>query len=310
VRGGDGSIADQTVGSPTAMRPTRSDYSHTAAILADDGGVRGYSDSTYGDAFADVYDDWYDDSFFGEGETQAAIDALVDLYRRCPADVLELGVGTGRLAIPLAAAMRAASDGPAHQVFGIDSSEAMIAALRRNDPFGSVAAHLGDMAAGVPVGAGRAGGPTGHQLGERHFGLVVAAYNCLFNLRDCDHQRRCIETVAAALVPGGHLVVECFVPVGGDSERVGVRSMTANRVVLSVSRSDESTQTAQGQFVEFTEGAGVRLRPWSIRWLTVQQLDELAAEAGLRLSVRWSDWHGSAFTESSERHISVYTPHL
>ena len=84
------------------------------------------------------------------------------------------------------------------------------------------------------------------------------------------------------------------------------RSLSADRVVLSIDTTDPAAQRSEGQYVEFTEAGGVRLRPWSIRWSTPAQLDSMAAQAGLRLEHRWADAVGRAFDAESERHVSVY----
>ena len=89
-------------------------------------------------------------------------------------------------------------------------------------------------------------------------------------------------------------------------EAVVPKQVTTDKVVLSVSRADPARQEITGQYVEFTEAGGVRLRPWHLRWSTVEQLDAMASAVGLRLTRRWSDWSGSAFTDESGSHISVY----
>ena len=76
--------------------------------------------------------------------------------------------------------------------------------------------------------------------------------------------------------------------------------------MLSVSTSDVAAQTADGQFVEISESGGVRLRPWSIRWATPEQIDAMAVAAGLTLHGRWSNWAGDPFDDTSFRHVSVY----
>ena len=115
------------------------------------------------------------------------------------------------------------------------------------------------------------------------------------------------------LVDGGRFVVEAFVPPepepGGSPRRsgvVGVRSLSADRVVLSVDTTDPGAQRSEGQYVEFTEAGGVRLRPWSIRWSTPAHLDEMAGRAGLHLEHRWADPTGTVFDGEAERHLSVY----
>ena len=103
-------------------------------------------------------------------------------------------------------------------------------------------------------------------------------------------------------------MLEAFVPEepAREGSVVELRSMGADHVVLSVSRHDGADQRAEGQFVELTEDRGVRLRPWAIRYSTPAQLDAMAAGAGLRLVRRTGAWGGEAFTEHSERHVSVY----
>ena len=90
------------------------------------------------------------------------------------------------------------------------------------------------------------------------------------------------------------------------SSDVQVRSLAATRVVLSVSRSDPQQQTADGQYIDITETGGVRLRPWSIRWSTIEELDQMAAAAGLDAVARWEDFAGTPFTPDSDRHVSVW----
>jgi SAM-dependent methyltransferase len=243
----------------------------------------GYDERTYGDAFADVYDEWY----AGISDVDVTVDDLLDLAGAGP--VLELGVGTGRLAVPLAEAGRAAGV----RVVGVDASAAMLARLTERDTARLVHAVEADMVRGLPAGP---------------FTLVFVAYNTLFNLTDDGAQTACFQAVAERLVPGGRFVVEAFVPehpprTGDD---VAIRTMAADRVVLSLSRHDPSRQAAAGQFVELTEAGGVRLRPWSIRYATPAQLDAAAELAGLALEHRWEAFGRSPFGPDSPRHVSVY----
>lgn len=245
--------------------------------------MRGYHDASYGDAFADVYDDWYQ----GISDVAATTRALFELA--AGGRVLELGVGTGRLAIPLAAT--------GVEVHGLDTSELMLQRLEtksNGESSGSnVQGHLGDMVDGLPAGP---------------FSLVFAAYNTFFNLLSHDRQQACFQQVANRLPEGGCFVIEAFVP---DPEHepassITVRSVTADRVVLSVSTSDPTGQRAEGQYVDITEAGGVRLRPWSIRWATPAQLDEMASAAGFTLADRWESFDGVPFDSDSPRHVSVF----
>ncbi|MEP6299668.1 MAG: hypothetical protein ABJ382_20290, partial [Ilumatobacter sp.] len=87
---------------------------------------------------------------------------------------------------------------------------------------------------------------------------------------------------------------------------VGVRSMSVDRVVLSVSDHRPDQQRTSGQFVEFTESGGVRLRPWSIRWAPPGELDDMAAAAGFHVERRDADMTGAPFDDLADRHVTVY----
>lgn len=243
--------------------------------------MEGYDASTYGERFADVYDDWYGDL----GDVDACVKAVSGLAAGGP--VLELGVGTGRLAIPLAEA--------GLSVTGLDASPAMLDRLRTKPGGHRIEALLGDMA--------------DPPLGDRRFAAAFAAYNTFFNLVEVDDQRRCLHTVADHLRPGGRIAIEAFVPdptaAAEGGSRVEARSVTADKVVLSVSVSHPETQELSGQYVDITE-AGIRLRPWRVRWATPDQLDAIAADAGLALVERWSGWDGTPFAPADGTHVSVY----
>ena len=247
----------------------------------------------YGDAFADVYDDWYGELF----DTDAAVDALAALAG--PGPVLELGVGTGRLAIPLAAR--------GLTVIGVDGSAAMLDRMADKPGGDRVHPLCADMAAlfddeGSP--------PTGVRLGpdaEGSFRLVFAAYNTFFNLDSEPAQRRCLAQCARLLAPGGGLAIEAFVPTDGDVARTSldVRSVSVDGVVLTATEHEPAAQLITGQHVQISE-AGIRLRPWSVRYLTPEQLDLLAADAGLARAERWGGWDGRPFDDGCDTHVSVY----
>lgn len=271
---------DDTRPSDPPDRDTNSDPIPTT------GPMPGYGTSTYGDAFADVYDDWY----AGISDVEATVGCLTALVESVGGgSVLELAVGTGRLAIPLART--------GVEVYGIDTSQAMLDRLRSKPGGDAVHIALGDMALGDGAPA-LPGGP---------HATVFVAYNSLFAL-DAAARTACFDAVARVLVPGGHFVVEAFVP---DLDRpagstIGVRSMSATHVVLSIDVHHPDDQRAEGQFVEITEAGGVRLRPWSVHYASPAVLDADAAHAGFVLADRWGDWDRTPFDRHSERHVSVY----
>ena len=235
----------------------------------------------YGRSFADVYDEWYAD---------APTDALVAFVARrvaAGAAVLELGVGTGRVALALAAAGFA--------VTGVDSSPEMLARLADKPDAASVTAVLADAAdpsAYAPASAD----------------AVLGVFNLLFNLTDEDAQRACLTGCAAALRPGGVVVIEAFVPdpITERRRELVTRSVDGGRVVLIATDADPAGQTIDGGHIEITED-GMRLRPWRIRVAVPHRIDEMAAAAGLRLVERFEDFDGTPFVDGeSTHHVSVY----
>ena len=237
-----------------------------------------YRPETYGDRIADLYDDWH-----GGLPTAAAVDALASLAGNGP--VLELGVGSGRLALPLADL--------GLEVHGIDTSEAMVQRLRAKPGGDRITVTIGDMA---DVAA------------EGSFSLVVAVFNALFLLLTQDDQVRCFANVAGRLHAGGRFVLECFVPDLGlytSGTRTSAVSVGLDQVRLDVARLRPAEQRVDTQHMVI--GAdGVRLLPVALRYAWPSEIDLMARLAGLRLLHRWGGWGGEPFTDSSRNHISVY----
>jgi SAM-dependent methyltransferase len=247
---------------------------------------------SYGDAFADVYDRWYS----GVTDVAACVERVTELAAPRGSNVLELGAGTGRLALPLAERGLA--------VTALDASEAMIERLRTKPGATKLRIVQGDMAHLDPI-ALVADTPDGQP-----FGVVLIAYNTLFNLADEAAQRACLDGVAACLAADGRLVVEAFVPTDDltPSSDLSVSRVDGDEVVLTASMHDPVAQVITGQHVQITE-QGTRLRPWRVRYLRPSQLDDLAAASGLVLADRSGDWAGAPFDdEGGTVHISTYTP--
>lgn len=257
--------------------------------------MEGFGASTYGDGFAEVYDRWYPDVT----DTTACVERLAELAGP-GAQVLELGIGTGRIALPLAARGLA--------VTGVDASTEMLALLAAKPGAEAIEVVVGDMAQLDDLLPRPEGGATTGSTGGAGFALAFAAYNTLFNLPSSDAQRACIRSVAERLEPGGRLVIEGFVPADDPSARrddVSVSRMEADELVLSATLHDRDAQTITGQHVQIT-AAGIRLRPWLVRYLLPAQLDAIAVDSGLELEQRWSDWQRAPFDDTSVVHVSVY----
>lgn len=249
-------------------------------VMNSDSVPPGYRQSTYGDAFADVYDEWYSD--VSDSDTTVALIAELAADQR----VLELGVGTGRLALPLA---KLGID-----VTGVDTSQAMLDRLADNDHSGIVKPRLGDMAALEFVNT---------------FGVVFVAFNTLFNLTTTAEQQLCFDGVATALMPSGYFIVEAIVPEDshlGEDRDITPRILDDGGVVLNVTMTDRDAQLVRGQHVEISKEGRVTLRPWQIRYCSVSELDEMATRAGLFVEQRWEDWSRTPFSAGSSRHVTIY----
>ncbi len=237
----------------------------------------GFGPDRYGESFADVYDDWYDD--VSNADTTEAFTTSFGSAQT----IVELGVGTGRLSSPLVAA--------GHTVVGIDASMSMLGRFRSPAPAWPVGADMSQL----PVAPGVAD-------------TVLVATNTLFNLHEPGAQQRCIEESRRVLRLGGRLIVEAMIPGDPDpalDRLVTTKSIDIDTAVLTATIRDRDAQEITGQHIEIRE-SGIRLRPWKIRYSTVDELDAMAATAGFRLGERWSDWQRSPFDEHAANAISVY----
>jgi len=233
------------------------------------------ADRTYDDACAEVYDQW-----FGACE-EAAIDRLAELAGS--GRVLELGIGSGLLALPLAAR--------GIDLHGIDLSPAMVAKLRAKPGGEAIPVTMGSFA-DVAV--------------DGEFSLIFVAYNSFFALQSQEEQVRCFQNVAAHLAAGGVFVLEAFVPQSANfTGGLKVTAVTAERVGLKVSEHDPVRQRLKSQHVVIRNGE-VRLYPVEVRYAWPAELDLMARIAGLRLRHRWSNWNRDEIGPASERHVSVY----
>ena len=226
---------------------------------------------------------WSRNYDLGTPDPATAVEFLATLADGGP--VLELAIGTGRVALPLAAR--------GVEVHGIEGSPEMAAQLAGKPGGDRIPVLIGDMAdVGVP-------GP---------FPLAYLVFNTLFNLVDAQRQVDCFANVAQVLAPGGAFVIEAFVPDEADfdeDERVQMRSVTEDSVTLRVHQYDRAAQTFVRQTVTF-DSDGVHLAPFGMRYLWPEQIDALATQAGLQLAERWADWERRPFTEQSRSHVSVY----
>lgn len=239
-----------------------------------------YGISTYGDRIAGVYDSWYQERL----DPAAAVEMLAGLAGSGRA--LELGVGTGRVAIPLAAR--------GVQVEGIDASEEMVARMRAKPGGADIPVHMGDFA---DVGV------------DGLYSLIYIPFTTFFALSSQDEQLRCMRNVRAHLDAGGCFVMDAFVP---DVRRYTYNQCTyvadvkLDQVMIDVSTHDPVNQTIMSSHVLFEDGGTVRLFPVMVRYAWPAELDAMGLASGLVLADRFGDYERRRFDASSTRHVSVY----
>jgi SAM-dependent methyltransferase len=240
------------------------------------GNLRRVADiSSYGDASADIYDEFLSPP---PGQELAIARFLAGLAPGGQA--LELGVGTGRVALPLTAR--------GLRVHGIEGSTRMLARMRDKPGGNAIQASVGDFADVNVPGL---------------YDLVFIVFNTLFALPSQDRQVTCVGNVARRLRPGGMFVVEAFVP---DRARFA-RPTPANGRPRppSAPKHDPVTQTVDG-LQTLKTGAGVRIVPFRMRYAWPAELDLMARLAGLQLRQRFGGWDREPFTAMSDTHVSVY----
>ena len=235
--------------------------------------------TAYGAELADRYDALYGDS----AETRTAVDRLAALAGDGP--ILELGIGTGRLAIPLVER--------GLEVHGIEASPQMVRTLAQKVGGADIPVWLGDFVSTTT---------------EHRYSLAVLAFNTIFAPARQQDQVRCFANVAAQLEPGGRFVVEAYVLTGADLApgwHMRPRTVSDDAVELQVGSYDQSEQRMSRVLVHLSDD-GVKMHAANDRYASPGELDLMAELAGLERQSRWGGWSGEAFTSASDRHVSVY----
>jgi len=237
----------------------------------------GYDAATYGDRMADFYDELPTHP----ADADAAARCLADLADGGPA--LELGIGTGRLALPLA--------GHGVAVSGIDASAAMVARLRAKPGGENVGVTIGDFATTTVEGT---------------FSLAYLVRNTTMNLTTQAAQVACFRNVAAHLEPGGRFVIEVQVPaLQGLPPGNIFHVFRAEKDYWGIDEYDVVNQGLVSHHLETIEGQVERFSvPFRFVWPS--ELDLMAELAVMRLRERWSGWKREPFTSASDEHVSVW----
>jgi SAM-dependent methyltransferase len=215
----------------------------------------------------------------------AAVEPVVAFLAELAGDreALELGIGTGRIAVPLRRR--------GVRVHGIDLSPAMVDRLRAKPGAEDIEVTIGDFAS-AKVG--------------RSFGLAYLVFNTIMNLTTQDEQVACFENVADHLEPGGRFVIEVLVPMLQrlpPGERARAFSWSPTR--LSFDEYDVATQTLYSHHYR-VEDARLDVSSEPYRYVWPSELDLMARVAGMSLCQRWGGWRRAPFTSDSLLHVSVW----
>jgi SAM-dependent methyltransferase len=240
----------------------------------------GEEDGYFGERVAATYDDPSSD-MFQPGAVDAVADVLAELAGGGRA--LELGIGTGRIALPLAR-----RGVPVH---GVDMSQAMVARLRAKPGGDAIGVTIGDFATTTVDGT---------------FSVAYLVFNTIMNLTTQEAQVACFRNVAAHLEPGGCFVIEVHVP---ELRRLppgqNVVPFHVSPTQWSFDVYDVATQAMRSNYVKVADGRG-EYRSIPFRYVWPAELDLMAQLAGLRLRERWDGWTREPFTSESGQHVSIW----
>ncbi len=242
--------------------------------------MKGYEPGTYGQRWAELYDDVYKPD-----------DSIVELLSRHAGDpprALELAIGSGRIAIPLAER--------GVEVSGIDASPEMVEKMRAKPGGEAISVTMGDF---------------GDVAVEGEYPLIYLAFNTLFALLSQERQVECFQNVADRLERGGRFIIDCFVPdvkrYDSHNTRTAVSEIiSVDEHTLEMSVYDPVDQTIDSHLVRRTESGESIVLPVAIRFAWPAELDLMARLAGLELEDRFGWYDLRPFNERSTSHMSIY----
>ncbi|MEQ9506008.1 MAG: class I SAM-dependent methyltransferase [Hyphomonas sp.] len=238
-----------------------------------------FGPATFGKLNAEDYDALHD-----PGTTEESV-ALISELAGEGARLLELAIGTGRMALPLKQR--------GFEISGIEGSSEMVRALRAKPGGASIPALIGDMADCAIEG---------------EFDFAFLVFNTLFNLTSQDAQLRCFRNTAERLAPRGAFLIETFIPdlsVYHDHQSLKTMKIGMSDLWFEAKMHDPVTQRINFQRIRITE-EGMKLVPFQIRYAWPAEIDLMARLAGLELEQRWGGWQREPFTANSKMHVSLY----
>lgn len=240
--------------------------------------MKGFGPATFGELNAEEYDALHD-----PGTTEACVDLIAELAG--DGDVLELAIGTGRIALPLAER--------GLRISGFDASPEMLKILEGKPGGSNIETWIADMAS--------------FDL-ERKYDFAFLVFNTLYNITAQKDQVACFQQVANHLRPGGRFLVEAFMPNRESFENnqaVRTKHVSFDSVWLEAVQHDPVAQTLNYQRIRITE-TGTQLKPLPMRYVWPAELDLMAQIAGLRPVAHWGGWQKQPLTASSDMYVIVY----
>jgi SAM-dependent methyltransferase len=246
--------------------------------------VQLFGESDYARSWAGNYDEWLE-TILPPLPDPGMVAARLSEWA-APGPVLELGIGTGRIALRLQELGR--------EVHGVDASEEMLQALRRKPGGAEIQSQVQTMSQ--------------LSLPPNTYGLVYVVFNTIFGIPTQAGQVDCFRRVAAALAPGGRFVVEAYVPdqtrfVQGQFARTA--RVSEEFCLLEMGTHQRAEQRVDAAYVLLSP-KGLEIKSVPMRYAYPAELDLMAQLAGLRLAHRQGNWHGGEFDDGSPVHISVY----
>lgn len=240
--------------------------------------MKEFGPSTFGDLNADEYD-----ALHNPGTTDDCVNLIADLAGN--GDVLELAIGTGRVALPLAQR--------GLKISGFDASPQMLDILKDKPGGSDIPNWLADMAS--------------FDL-EQEFDFAFLIFNTLYNLTTQGEQVRCLQHVAKHLRPGGKFLVEAFMPnreTFENNQAVRTKHVDYDKVWLEAVQHDPIAQTLNYQRIRISQ-QGTELKPLPMRYVWPAELDLMARLAGLAPISHWGGWHKQPLSAASEMYVILY----
>ncbi|MEO1322411.1 MAG: class I SAM-dependent methyltransferase [Pseudomonadota bacterium] len=240
--------------------------------------MREFGPSTFGEHYAEEYD-----ALHNPGTTEACVDLVSTLAGE--GRILELAIGTGRIALPLSER--------GHDVSGFDASPHMLEKLREKPGGAKLKTWVADMAR-FDV--------------DDQFDFAFLVFNTLYNLTTQADQMQCFCQVSKHLNPGGKFLVEAFMPnreTFENKQAVRTKHVSFDKVWLEAVKHDPVRQRLDYQRIRISED-GTTLHPLPMRYVWPSEMDLMAERAGLQLVERWGNWHRDPISAESEMQIALY----